>query len=293
MRWATFQKLVTVEETLYGIPWALLGAILPFAQKSYRLQHLWQRGDLWLWIPLAFIAARVAGMSFNRVLDRHIDAQNPRTQNRVLPQGEASVPAVAWIAWTSLILFMWVCAQINILCFSLSPAIALLIATYPYAKRFTALSHLWVGIILGLAPCMAWMAMTESFAWPPVFFGLSLVCIITANDIIYACADIEFDRKRGLHSIPALLGQRGAWNLAAILHAGSLSFLLIGGNSLSLSFLFYGGFALVVGCLIYHYSKAKRRSTMENARAFLRSNAFIALVVFVATFGDILWNALS
>lgn len=262
-------RLVQPKFALFGLPVTLAGAILPFA-----IMTRWPHWSLWLWIVAAFLTARTAGMAFNQLIDRQIDARNPRTADRLLPSGEAKPLQVLLLASTALALFLFCCAQIGMFYLGLLPAA--LIILYSYAKRFTSLCHLLLGFIQFCGPVYAWIAITGSLAVAPLFLGAALWCWIAANDILYALQDLEFDRAEGLHSLPTRIGPRAALVVIRSLHGLALFCLLAVGVSLSLSMIYYAG-VLAVAILF-----VKRAS-------WALSNQLAATAVFLAILGAVLW----
>ncbi len=208
--------MIKFSHTLFALPFALLGGVL----AAYG-PHGWHgRARDWIGILLCMTTARSAAMAFNRLVDRRIDALNPRTAMRHLPSGQLSVGSVTafwalcslgFVASTALFLP-------NRWPLILSVPVLAWLCGYSYAKRFTSLAHVWLGIALMLAPIAAWIALRGEIAWPPVVLGLAVLFWVSGFDVIYACQDVEFDRAHGLHSIPARLGVPNALRLAAFVH---------------------------------------------------------------------------
>ncbi|MFO0909145.1 MAG: UbiA-like polyprenyltransferase [Isosphaeraceae bacterium] len=235
--------MIKFSHTLFALPFALFGAAL--AAKGPEGWH--GRPRDWLGILLCMAFARSAAMAFNRLVDRRIDAGNPRTATRHLPAGVLSVRAVAtfWLVClvgfvTSTLLFLpnrWPLILAG-------PVIAWLCG-YSYAKRFTSLAHVWLGSALMLAPVAAWIALRGDLAWPPLILGLAVLFWVTGFDVIYACQDVEFDRASGLHSIPARLGVTRALRLAAALHAVMVVCLLALAWVVPMGWLYLAGVGLI------------------------------------------------
>ncbi|QVL31128.1 putative 4-hydroxybenzoate polyprenyltransferase [Telmatocola sphagniphila] len=223
-----FLELIRFSHTLFALPFALMSATL-----AWNLEAGFRGLDL-LGILLCMIFARSAAMAFNRLVDRKIDATNPRTAKRHLPAGLLSVPAVtlftlfcaaAFVASTTLFYYR---EPSNPWPLYLSGPVLIFICFYSLTKRFTALAHFWLGASLMLAPISAWIAIAGLKQLQlPLWIGLAVLFWSTGFDILYACQDVDYDRKAKLHSIPAKLGVRNSLRLAALLHALMLPFLVI------------------------------------------------------------------
>ena len=208
----TLKRLTRIEHSLFGLPFVLSGALLSFVNHPI----VWQNRLLAI-LP-AFLFARIAGMAFNQLTDRKIDAQNPRTADRVIPSGKVSVWQAAIIAWGSLFSFVILCSFLGSLCFAFSLVAAALLFAYAYTKRMGAYCHFVLGSIHLLGPIMAFIALTGRLSWAPFFLGLASLLLTSANDVIYALQDIAFDTSFKLHSIPAKLGARKALLVARWSH---------------------------------------------------------------------------
>lgn len=289
MRWLhTLQKLILLERTLFGLPLALIGALLPFANEDFAKTYPWEEWSRWVWILFAFTAARTAGMAFNRLIDKDIDAINPRTQNRPLPKGEITYFQVALVCWISLALFIFSCSQLNPMCFSFSPLIAFLICAYSYTKRYTALCHFVLGLIEFFAPFLGWIAVTGTWDWPPLFLGLAVLLWISGMDVIYSLQDLSFDRQYRLHSIPVAIGIRKSLLLARVLHALSVFMLVFAGLLAGVNFLYYIGLFFISGLFVYQHLLIKPSDLRKIRKAFFTCNSLIAVTQCVFTLGAIL-----
>ena len=279
--------MIMIEQTLFGLPWAFVGAILPFYDVEFSSHFQWSNWSLWVLILLSFITARIAGMAFNRITDRHIDKANPRTKDRVLPSGEASLLQVSLIGWGSLIAFIYFCSQINPVCAAFAPLMAFLLWAYAYTKRFTALCHFVMGLISACAPFFSWVAITGEFALPPLFLGLSVLCSIAANDVIYSLQDMEYDRVRGLHSIPVAIGGRSSVLLARCLHGASFSMLAMAGFFLPFNPIFFSGVVFVGGVLVYCHRFVSLSEAKMLDKSFMMSNSLSAVVLMLFSIGGL------
>lgn len=280
--------MIKFSHTLFALPFALLGAALAARGASG-----WaSRPRDWLGILLCMATARSAAMAFNRVVDREIDAANPRTATRHLPAGRLSVGSV--------VVFTVVCAGLFVASTLLFlpnpwplrlsvPVLAWLLG-YSLAKRFTSLAHFWLGSALMLAPIAAWIAIRGDLAWPPVWLGLAVLLWVAGFDIIYACQDAAFDRDAGLRSIPARLGVRGALRLAALCHALMVGALVLLGFSDSppLGPLFFTGVGLVALLLLYEHALVRPDDLTRVNVAFFQVNIAISVGLLAVGLADLL-----
>ncbi len=211
-----YLELVRFSHTLFALPFALLGAAL----AAHGTDGWHGRARDWIGILLCMALRASAAMAFNRLVDRHYDALNRRTASRHIPTGRLSVPAVAW--FTVLCSGGFVAATLLFLPnrwpLYLAGPVLLWLLGYSYSKRFTSLSHFWLGISLCLAPIAAWIALKGTIAWPPILLALAVLLWVAGFDIIYACQDLDFDRNHGLRSVPEVLGIPGALRVAALCH---------------------------------------------------------------------------
>jgi 4-hydroxybenzoate polyprenyltransferase len=206
-------SLVKFSHTVFALPFALI-ALLVASDGRPGLPVLG-------FVVVAMAAARSAAMAYNRYADREIDAQNPRTQGREIPRGVLGPGAVLLFTIVSSAVFVWASAMLGSACLWLSGPTLVVLLGYSHAKRFTSLAHLWLGFALGIAPVAAWLAVRGVFTvdiLAAVVLGAGVMAWVSGFDILYACQDEEFDRARGLHSIPVRLGAAGALALARALH---------------------------------------------------------------------------
>ena len=279
-------ELVKFSHTLFALPFAMLGATLAaFAPDSrhVRLQD-------WLGILLCMATARSAAMAFNRLADRSYDAMNPRTAARHLPSGLLSVPAVATFTAVSAAVFI-----ASTLLFlpnrwpvMLSVPVLLWLLSYSYAKRFTSLAHFWLGLSLSLAPVAAWIALRGDVQWPPVLLAMAVLLWVAGFDIIYACQDVEFDRRSGLHSVPATLGVRAALRLAAACHALMIVPLMALGLVYPLGTIYFIGVTAVAALLVYEHALVRPDDLTRVNIAFFQVNIAISLGLLAVAVLDLL-----
>ena len=269
--------MIKFEHTLFALPFAFLGAVL----AANGLPTIWQI----VWITVAMFGARSAAMSFNRIIDRKFDAENPRTANRELPSGKLSVK-FAWMFFVaSVALFLLAAYSLNWLTFALSPVALISILGYSYAKRFTAWAHLILGWALAISPTAAWIAVRGSLASEvPLLLSLLVMMWTAGFDILYACQDFEFDKKAGLRSIPARFGIKNSLTIARIFHAQAFIVLFLLYLVTSLGWLALIGVISVGALLIYQHTLVKPNDLSRMNAAFFTTNAFVSIILFL-TFG--------
>lgn len=280
-----FLELVRFSHTVFALPFALLAAVLAWREEVFRWRDL-------IGILLCMVLARSAAMAFNRLADRTIDAGNPRTQRRHLPAGLLSVPAVA--AFTLACSGGFVAATLLFLpnrwpLYLSLPVLAFLLG-YSYAKRFTAWCHYWLSAALMLSPIAAWIALTGTLAWPPVWLAGAVFFWVGGFDVLYACQDVEFDRATKLYSVPARWGVPAALRLAMFSHALTVGCLVGLWFAAGLGPVFLTGVIAVAALLIYEHALVRPDDLTRVNRAFFHVNAVISFSVFVAGFVDIFWN---
>jgi 4-hydroxybenzoate polyprenyltransferase len=277
-----YGRMIKFEHSIFALPFALSGALLAAATHGIRPSRL-------AWIVIAMVAARSAAMGFNRLVDRHIDAHNPRTARRELPSGDMSVTAVALFVVLSSVVLVLASWQLNRLCLMLSPVALAIIFAYSYTKRFTWASHLVLGVALALAPLGAWIAVTGRFDLPPVILGLSVMSWVAGFDILYSCQDHEFDQGAGLHSVPVRFGLVGALRLARFLHLLAVLFMVGLGVSAGLQVVYFVGVAAIAGLLLYEHRLVTPQDLTQVGTAFMTLNSLVSVAFFVFTLADLLW----
>src|SRR5689334_1575424 len=213
-RWTVDVNFVKRLRTLFALPFALVGVVL----ASYRAPVTW--GALG-WVVLAFTCARFAAMGFNRIVDRTIDARNPRTQRRELPSGALRVTEAVVAVVVASVLFIFAAWELNPLCGWLSPVALAWVLFYSFTKRFTRWCHLVLGVGMSIAPVGGYLAVTGAWSdpwWMLIALALAVATWGGGFDVLYALQDIDFDRSLNLHSLPAALGPRKALFIARALH---------------------------------------------------------------------------
>jgi len=270
-----FGHMIRFSHSVFALPFALTATALAIEGPVP-----W--GKL-LWILVAMVGARSAAMGFNRLADHAIDARNPRTAGRELPSGRLS-RAEAWgFVAVSAAALVLAAGMLNPLCLALSPLALAIVFGYSYTKRFTALSHLVLGLALGVAPVGAWIAIRGRFDVVPVLLGLAVLLWVAGFDVIYACQDLDFDRREGLHSLPARLGVARALVLSRAFHAGAVLLLLAVFPLARLHPLYLAGVAGVAALLVYEHSIVHADDISRVDAAFFNTNAWISVGYFGCT----------
>lgn len=279
--------MIKFEHSIFALPFALTGALLAIREDGFATPDLAARLG---WILLAMVAARSAAMAFNRLLDHDMDARNPRTAMRHLPAGTLS----RGFAWTFTLaaagVFVVAAAMLGPLCLKLAPVALAVVLGYSYTKRFTSLSHLALGLALGIAPSAAWIAIRGSYD-PRMLWLTAAVMLWTAGfDIIYACQDYDFDRRHGLHSLPARLGIRNALRVSRLLHVGMALCLAAVVEAFELGWLAAVGVVAVAALLAYEQSLVSAKDLSKVNAAFFTMNGYVSLLCFAFWTADVLWR---
>ena len=276
--------MIRFEHTIFALPFAFVGALLVEKQIP-------AASDI-IWITLAMVGARTAAMSLNRIIDRQMDAQNPRTAGRALPRGLLSAREVWFYAVLSFALLLFAAHQLSPLAFNLSPIAVAVLSLYSFTKRFTWTCHLFLGLALGLAPVGAWVAIANRVDLAPVVLGLGVLFWVAGFDIIYACDDFNFDRKYGIHSIPARFGIAKALTFSTFLHMLAPGLFLLTGIMLQMGLLYFAGLVIAVSLLWYQHRLISPRDLSRAGVAFFNLNGLLSVVMFCFTLLDILFPLL-
>lgn len=262
-------QMIKFEHTIFALPFAFLGAIL--AQRGL------PGGETCLWIVGAMVGARSAAMAFNRLVDRRQDRLNPRTAGRELPRGLLKPGFVTGFILASAGLFFCSAWMLNPLALLLSPPALAVILIYSYTKRFTSLSHLFLGLSLAIAPVGGWVAVRGDLSADPFFLAAAVLLWVAGFDIIYSCQDVDFDRRMGLHSIPGRVGVAAALKISALLHAGMAAILGYAFFFFGLGLVSWAGLVLVTAVLIYEHRIVSSSDLSRINAAFFTANGVISL----------------
>lgn len=275
----TFLEMIRFEHTIFALPFAFMGALL--VDKGI------PAGEDILWITLAMVGARTAAMSLNRIIDRHIDAQNPRTATRAIPKGLLSVREVWLYTIISFALLLLSAYQLSPLAFKLFPVAVIALSFYSFTKRFTWTCHLWLGLSLGLAPLGAWIAITNSFHVAPILLGIGVLFWVAGFDIIYACDDYNFDKQYGIYSIPARFGIAKALTISSILHMLAPLFFVAVGLILHLGLFYMVGLLIALALLFYQHRLVSPDDLSRAGVAFFNLNGMLSIIMFCFTLLDL------
>jgi 4-hydroxybenzoate polyprenyltransferase len=273
-------EMIKFEHTVFALPFAFTAALM-----AANGLPLWRT---LVWIAAAMVGARSAAMGFNRLVDRKFDAENPRTKIRALPLGLVSPGQVAVFTAVSSLVLIFAAFMLNPLAFALSPVALGIVFFYSYTKRFTFLSHAFLGMAIAGAPLGAWIAVTGRLDAPALVLGAAVLFWLLGFDVLYALQDIDFDRKAGLHSIPRRFGVRRSLWIARASHAVTISALYGLSYLLPLGWFYYGG-VVVASCLIvYEHALVKEGDLSRLNTAFFNMNGYLSVTVFVFTLLDVL-----
>ncbi len=279
----TLLDMIKFSHTVFAFPFALMGVVLASLESGAPPTI----GQIF-WICVAMVGARSGAMGLNRIIDARIDAENPRTAERHIPAGKVG-RGEAWLfviaAFALMIFAAW---MLNPLCFYLSPVALFFLALYSFCKRFTSLAHVVLGLCLAAAPIGAWIALRGDIGWQALILGLAVLFWVAGFDVFYALQDLEYDREKGLHSIPARLGSEGAILLVRIFHLTMIALLatLLAGTGLG--WIYFIGVCVVGALLVYEHSLVKPDDLSRLDAAFFNMNGYISVTIFLFTLVDAL-----
>ena len=274
-------EMIKFEHTLFALPFALTSMLLAAGG--------WPETRVVGWIVVAMVGARSAAMGFNRLVDRELDAANPRTATRALPAGLVTPGFVALFVAASLALLVFAAWRLNPLCFRFSVLAIAVLLGYSYAKRFTAASHLVLGLALAGAPLGAWVAVSGTFAAAPFVLAAAVLTWVAGFDVLYALQDEAHDRRVGLHSIPARFGTVAALWISGALHLGTLALLALlpALYAPGLGVAYWVGFAGCCALLAYQHALVRPGDLSRLNAAFFTANGVLAVWLFAAVAVDL------
>lgn len=283
---ATYFRMIKISHTIFALPFALSSAVLVHREYPLTVHSVF-------WIIMAMVGARSAAMGFNRLADASMDSRNARTAGREIPKGAISRGEATVFVILSAAVFIVSAAMLSRLCFWLSFPVLALLLVYSYTKRFTWLSHIFLGFAIGMVPMAVWVAAAGSLSWKIVVLSLALLTYIAGFDILYACQDVEFDTRENLYSIPCVFGIKRSLAISSFLHCISTVALF------SLYWLFplspvYFIFAGIITVLfIIEHALVNPDDISKIEIAFFHVNSIISIMVFVAvTSGSLLWGVI-
>ncbi|BHH83264.1 UbiA-like polyprenyltransferase [Desulforhopalus sp. 52FAK] len=268
-------EMIQFKLTIFAMPFAFIGAFL--ASRGFpEIPTL-------LWVIVAMVGARTTAMGFNRIIDRKFDGDNPRTATRAIPAGEVSLKEAWLMIIVSAMIFFFACYNLNELTLLLSPLALGLTLFYSVTKRFTSLCHIVLGIALAFSPFGGWVAVKNSMVDYPFVLSLGVLFWVAGFDTIYGCLDAEFDKKRGLYSLPSRLGKRNAFRLAGLFHILAFVLFIITGWTQGLNVYYYIGIALTSAALLYQHMLVRPDDLSRIQASFFSMNGFISITLFLAT----------
>jgi 4-hydroxybenzoate polyprenyltransferase len=273
-------EMIKFEHTIFALPFAFTGALLALDGLPSLEQVIW--------IIAAMIGARSAAMGFNRWADRDIDVQNPRTKTRALPLGLVTPAQVLAFIIVSSGLLVLAAYMLNPLSFTLAPVALAIVFFYSYTKRFTFLSHAFLGLAISGAPMGAWIAVTGRFEFPALVLGVAVLFWLVGFDILYALQDLEFDRKAGLHSVPQRFGVRTSLLISRTAHLVTMLCLFWIYILLPVGLVYLLGVLVAMGLIIYEHSLVKESDLSKLNIAFFNMNGYISVTIFIFTLLDVL-----
>ena len=268
-------EMIQFKLTVFALPFALTGAFL--AARGF------PEMTTMFWIVVAMVGARTSAMGFNRIIDRKFDGENPRTATRAIPAGDVSLKE-AWImVLVAGAIFFFACYNINELTLLLSPFALSLTLFYSITKRFTSLCHIVLGFALAFSPFGGWVAVKNSMMDYPFVLSLGVLFWVAGFDTIYGCLDAEFDKKRGLYSLPSRLGKKNAFRLAGFFHIFAFVLFTITGWTQGLNFYYFIGIILTSAALFYQHMLVRPEDLSRIHASFFSMNGFISITIFLST----------
>lgn len=276
--------MIKVEHSVFALPFALVGMMWGSLEASGSPWPGWRVFGL---IVLAMVAARSTAMAFNRIVDRDVDAKNPRTQNRALPKRLLSVGTASTLTWASAFVFVLAAASLNTLALALSPVALLVTLGYSWCKRFTPFCHFVLGLSLGIAPAAAWIAVSGSMH-PAILPMVLAVALWTAGfDILYSLQDEDFDKTNNLRSLPAWIGRKRAMSVSRLCHVGAVGALCWSAVAVGGGPWLWAGVAGVAMMLAFEQSLVKVDDLSRVNMAFFTVNGFVSIGFFLFAWVDV------
>jgi 4-hydroxybenzoate polyprenyltransferase len=274
-RLRTYLSFVRFSHSVFALPFALTGALLASRQNPVTWRQI-------VWIVICMVTARSAAMGFNRLVDARFDADNPRTSSREIPAGRmTSIEASVFVAAMSVV-FIAAAAQLSWLCFALSPVALAVIFWYSLAKRYTWATQFFLGVAMAIAPVGGWLAAGGGAGWEPWLLGIAIALWVGGFDILYACQDVDVDRRQRLQSIPVRFGIETSLWISRAMHAGAIFCLGLLGAMAGLGVVYFDGVAAVAGLLVYEQSLVSATDLSRVKLAF-DLNGYVGILYFVIT----------
>ncbi|MEU8583899.1 menaquinone biosynthesis prenyltransferase MqnP [Streptomyces sp. L500] len=287
-RTKAFLRLVMIEHSVFALPFAYIAALTAMFQLDRNIH--WAR---LLLVTIAMVGLRTFAMACNRIIDREIDARNPRTANRELVTGAVSVRSAWTGAGVAVVVFLGAAALLNPLCLALAPIAVIPMVVYPYGKRFTNFPHAILGLAQAMGPVGAWLAVTGEWSWDAVILGLAVGVWIGGFDLIFACQDVAADRAHGVKSTPARFGIPAALYGARVCHAVTTALLVWYALATHAGVFFWTGLVVVAVAFLYEHTIVKPHDLSRLNRAFFTVNGFIGIALFLCALLDLLVRGLT
>ena len=275
-------NLVRLPHTIFALPFALVGVVLASYVAPITVPSV-------IWVVVAFTSARFAAMGFNRIIDREIDALNPRTRSREIPSGAMTVFEATIAVIIASVVFFIAAWQLNVLCLTLAPVALAWVLFYSYTKRFTRWSHLVLGVGLSIAPVGGYLAIAGQWSdpwWMLIALAIAVATWVGGFDILYALQDVSFDRENGLYSVPSTFGEANALGIARALHLTTIAALAVAGLGAGAGVLFFLGVLVAGLLLLYEHSLVKADDFTRLDAAFFTMNGVISIVFFSFVFTE-------
>ncbi|MER7109237.1 menaquinone biosynthesis prenyltransferase MqnP [Streptomyces sp. NPDC000229] len=283
-----FLRLVLIEHSVFALPFAYIASLTAMYQDDGTVHWV----ELLL-VTVAMVGLRTFAMACNRIIDREIDARNPRTAGRELVTGAVSV-RTAWTgALVALVAFLGAAALLNPLCLALAPVAVVPMVVYPYGKRFTNFPHAILGLAQAMGPVGAWIAVTGEWSWDAVILGLAVGVWIGGFDLIFACQDVQADRAHGVKSVPARFGVPAALHGARACHAVTTALLVWYALVTGAGAFFWAGLVIVVVAFVYEHTIVRPHDLSRLNRAFFTTNGFIGVALFLCALTDLVVRGLT
>ncbi len=276
----SYARLVALSHSVFALPFAMAAAVLAGRHVQITTAQV-------ALLIVCLVTARASAMGFNRIADRDVDARNPRTSGREIPRGMITVAGAWAFTLVNAAIFVVCAALLGRATLMLAPIALLVLWGYSLTKRFTPLSHLVLGVALGLAPTAVWIALTGTYGTMPLLLSVGVATWVAGFDILYACQDVEFDRAEGLRSIPAWLGLRRALQISAALHVSTVGCFAAVGGVAGLGWLYAAGVAVVAAVLVREHAIVSADDLSRLDKAFFDLNGYVAVVYFVCVAADV------
>ncbi|MFD7905950.1 menaquinone biosynthesis prenyltransferase MqnP [Kitasatospora sp. NPDC059722] len=285
---SAFLRLVMIEHSVFALPFAYIAALTAMFLADKRVH--W--GQLFV-VTVCMVGLRTFAMAANRIIDREIDARNPRTAGRELVTGAVSLKTAYTGSAVALVVFLGAAAMLNPLCLALAPVAVVPMVVYPYGKRFTDFPQAILGLAQAMGPVGAWLAVTGTWSWEAVVLGAAVGIWIGGFDLIYACQDVQSDRHGGVRSVPARFGIPAAIRGARACHLVTTALLAWFGVLTGAGVAFWIGLVVVAGAFVYEHTIVRPNDLSKLNRAFFQTNGFVGISLFFFALVDLVIRGLG